>query len=267
MTDERDYGPMTEPRNERTERLPLLPLRNSVLFPASVVPVNVGRSRSVRLIEESFGRDRPTIGVVAQIQSEVEDPTFEQVFTIGTVARVLKVIRLSSGNYSVVLQGISRMRIMEPRGREPFMTATVQRIHEAPAHNVEIDALAVHLREAARKLLPSMPSLPREATAVLDNVHDPGALADLVASNLPVSTPVKQQVLELLDVRERLRKVSDLVTRQSQVYEVKKEISTMVQEEMSRSQREFLLRQQMKAIRRELGEADDDDEIELLRER
>ncbi|MBZ0115428.1 MAG: LON peptidase substrate-binding domain-containing protein, partial [Sandaracinaceae bacterium] len=128
---------MTEPRNERTERLPLLPLRNSVLFPASVVPVNVGRSRSVRLIEESFGRDRPTIGVVAQIQSEVEDPTFEQVFTIGTVARVLKVIRLSSGNYSVVLQGISRMRIMEPRGREPFMTATVQRIHEAPAHNVE----------------------------------------------------------------------------------------------------------------------------------
>src|SRR6185369_6145518 len=128
-------------------------------------------------------------------------------------------------------------------------------------------ALAAHLREAARRLLPSMPSLPREAAAVLDNVHDPGALADLVASNLPVATAVKQQVLELLDIRERLRRVSDLVQRQSQVYEVKKEISTMVQEEMSRSQREFLLRQQAKAIRRELGEADDDDEVEMLRDR
>ena len=252
---------------ERTERIPLLPLRNSVLFPASVVPVNVGRPRSVRLIEESFGRDRPTIGVIAQIQAETEDPTFEQIHHLGTVARVLKVIRLSSGNYSVVLQGISRMKIVEAHGRDPFMEATVERIHEAPVKNVEVDALAVHLRERARKLLDLLPHLPREASAVLENVKDAGALADLVCSNLPVGTSAKQQVLELLEVRARLRRVSDLVGRQSQVHEVKKEISTMVQEEMSRSQREFLLRQQMKAIRRELGEAAEDDEIELLRER
>ena len=249
------------------ERLPILPLRNSVLFPASVVPVNVGRSRSVRLIEESFGRDRPTIAVVAQGHAETEDPTFGEIHHLGTVARVLKVIRLSSGNYSVVLQGICRMRITEPHGRDPFMTATVERIHEAPVKEVEIDALAAHLRQQARRLLDLLPHLPREASAVLENVQDPGALADLVCSNLPVPTQAKQTVLELLDVRERLRKVSELVTRQSQVYEVKKEISTMVQEEMSRSQREFLLRQQMKTIRRELGEADEDDEVELLRER
>jgi len=252
---------------DRSERIPLLPLRNSVLFPASVVPVNVGRPRSVRLIEESFGRDRPTIGVIAQIAAETEDPTFEQVHHIGTVARVLKVIRLSSGNYSVVLQGICRMTITEPHGRSPFMQATVQRIHEPPVKDVEVDALAAHLRERARRLLDLLPHLPREASAVLENVQDPGALADLVCSNLPVATASKQEVLELLDVRERLRKVGDLVGRQSQVHEVKKEISTMVQEEMSRSQREFLLRQQMKAIRRELGEGDEDDEIELLREK
>ncbi len=263
MTQSKPLGGATE----RAERLPLLPLRNSVLFPASVVPVNVGRPRSVRLIEESFGRDRPTIGVIAQVSADIEDPTFDQVHGLGTVARVLKVIRLSSGNYSVVLQGIARMRIETPHGREPFMSATVRRIHEPPTRDVEVDALAAHLRQLAKKLLDVLPHLPREASTVLENVHDPGALADLVASNLPIGTSAKQQVLELLDVRERLRKVTELVSRQSQVYEVKKEISTMVQEEMSRSQREFLLRQQMKAIRRELGEADDDDEIELLRDR
>jgi ATP-dependent Lon protease len=255
------------PPPDGPEILPILPLRNSVLFPASVVPVNVGRARSVRLIEESFGRDRPTIGVVAQLAADVEDPEFEQVYELGTVARVLKVIRLSSGNYSVVLQGISRMRILEPNGRQPYMRGRVQRIHEAPTRDTEIDALATSLREAARKLGELLPHQSREHGIALDNVHDPGALADLVASNLPVPTAQKQQILQILDVRERLRKVAELVSRQSQVYRVKKEISTMVQEEMSRSQREFLLRQQMKTIRRELGEADDDDEVETLRER
>ena len=248
--------------------LPILPLRNSVLFPASVVPVNVGRPRSVRLIEEAFGADRPTIGVVAQKKPETEDPRFDEIHAVGTLARVLKVIRLSSGNYSVVLQGVARMRLQEEVERHPCIRARVLRIHEKPAHNVEIDALAVHVREAARKLAALLPGQTREASQILENVQDPGALADLIASNLPIGTDQKQQVLELLDVRDRLRRVMDLVSRQSEVYKVKKEISTMVQEEMSRSQREYLLRQQMKAIRRELGETEDDeDDIENLRER
>jgi ATP-dependent Lon protease len=248
--------------------LPILPLRNSVLFPTSVVPVNVGRPRSVRLIEEAFGRDRPTIAVVAQRKPETEDPVFEDLHELGTVARVLKVIRLSSGNYSVVLQGVARMRLLDGVEKHPTLRARVLRIHEAPTRNVEIDALAAHLREAMRKLSRLLPGQSREASQVLDNVQDPGALADLIASNLPIGTDAKQGVLELLDVRERLRRVTDLVGRQSEVYKVKKEISTMVQEEMSRSQREYLLRQQMKAIRKELGEGDDDeDDVEMLRER
>lgn len=253
-----------------TPVLAILPLRNSVLFPASVVPVNVGRPRSVRLIEEvvSEGGDRPLIGVVGQRRPETEDPEFDQVHPVGTVARILKVIRLSSGSYSVVLQGVSRMRILEPLGRHPTMKARIERIREVPASDVEIDALAAHLREAARRLTTMLPNQPRDAAAILDNVQEAGALADLVASNLPVSNDAKQAVLETLDVRERIRKVLDLVGRQSEVYRVKKEISTMVQEEMSRSQREYLLRQQLRAIRRELGEPEEDeDEIENLRER
>ncbi|GAB4202998.1 MAG: endopeptidase La [Sandaracinaceae bacterium] len=249
------------------EVLPILPLRNSVLFPASVVPVNVGRARSVRLIEESFGRDRPLIGVVAQKQSDTEDPEFDEVHPFGTVARVLKVIRLSSGNYSVVLQGVARMRVLEPLGRSPFMRGKVERIHESPVRDTETDALATALREATRRLREVLPQQARDAGSVLENVQDAGALADAVASDLQIPTSQKQQLLEVLDVRERLRRVLEVVSRQAEVHKVKKEISTMVQEEMSRSQREFLLRQQMKTIRKELGEADDDDEIETLRER
>jgi ATP-dependent Lon protease len=147
--------------------LPILPLRNSVLFPASVVPVNVGRPRSVRLIEEAFGADRPTIGVVAQKKPETEDPRFDEIHSVGTLARVLKVIRLSSGNYSVVLQGVARMRLQEEVERHPCIRARVLRIHEKPAHNEEIDALAVHVREAARKLaalLPARRARPRRSS-------------------------------------------------------------------------------------------------------
>ncbi|MEM7137596.1 MAG: endopeptidase La [Myxococcota bacterium] len=248
--------------------LPVLPLRNSVLFPATVVPVNVGRARSVRLIEEACGRERPAIGVVTQLKPEIEDPTFEQVYQTGTIARVLKVIRLNSGQYSVVLQGVSRMRIEEPLGRHPTMRARVHRYHEAPVVDVEVEALSAHLRESARTLLTELPTASRESLHILDNVREPGALADLIESNLPVPNESKQEVLETLDVRERIRKVLDQVQRQNEVIRVKEEISTMVEEEMSSSQREYLLRQQIKTIRRELGETDvDEDDIENLRER
>lgn len=254
---------------DATPTLAILPLRNSVLFPASVVPVNVGRPRSVRLIEEVVGdgAERPLIGVVGQRRPEVEDPDYDEIHHIGTVARILKVIRLSSGNYSVVLQGMSRMRVLELTGKHPFLSAKLERIREVPATNAEIDALAAHLREAARKLTTLLPNQPRDASAILDNVREAGALADLVASNLPVGNDAKQHVLETLDVRDRIRAVLELVTRQSDVYRVKKEISTMVQEEMSRSQREYLLRQQLRAIKQELGEPDDEeDDVESLRE-
>jgi ATP-dependent Lon protease len=136
------------------EALPILALRNSVLFPASVVPVNVGRPRSVRLIEEAFGQERPTIGVLAQRDADEEDPDFDRLHEVGTLARVLKVIRLSSGHYSVVLQGITRMRVVEMVGREPCLRARCERMHETVLRDEEIDALTAHLRELARGQVP-----------------------------------------------------------------------------------------------------------------
>lgn len=243
------------------EALPILALRNSVLFPASVVPVNVGRPRSVRLIEEAFGADRPTIGVVAQRNSEDEDPAFSELYSMGTLARVLKVIRLSSGHYSVVLQGIARMRIVDPIRREPCLRARVERIYESPRRDEEIDALSGTVRETARDLMRTLPLPPREVHVVLDNVQEPGALCDLVSSHLQLETPQKQSVLENVELRERLHAVLDLLRRQGEIHRVKQEVATLVEEEMGKSQRELLLRQQLRTIRRELGESGDDDEV------
>lgn len=245
--------------------LPLLALRNSVLFPAAVVPVNVGRARSIRLVEEAFEGPKPTIGVVAQRQPEVEDPSITDLYGVGTVARVLKVIRLSSGNYSVVLQGVARMRLIRQTASQPCLRGLVERIAAGPIRDVEVDALAVHLRESGRRL---MEATGGQRMRILDNVKDPGVLADLIMSNLTVSNEKKQRVLETHDVRLRLRAVLDVVNRQLEVRRVKREISTMVKDEMSKNQREYLLRQQMKAIRKELGEdVHGDEDLEELRER
>lgn len=253
-----------------TEGVPILPLRNSVLFPMSVVPINVGRPRSVRLVEDLLGRERAVVGVLSQMSPDVDEPTFKDLYTVGTLARVVKVIRLGQNNYSVVLNGLGRFRTKEPQGLEPYMRATVERVPESLARDVELDALGASLREGTREVLGLMPNLPKDTAGILDNVREPGALADLIASNFPqaqASIRDKQEILEAFDVKARVRLVLAMVNRQLEVLRVKKEISHMVQEEMGKSQREYILRQQMKTIREELGEAGDDDEIEELRER
>ncbi|MEZ4286795.1 MAG: endopeptidase La [Polyangiales bacterium] len=248
--------------------LAILPLRNSVLFPASIVPVNVGRPRSVRLVEETCALDKALIGVVAQKDPQVEDPTFDDVYNVGTIARVLKVIRLNSGHYSVVLQGVCRMRIEEGLSRHPTMRARVARIHELPIVDEDVRASSVHLREAARVLMTKLPSANRESMRILDNVQEPGALADLVASHLPVDNAAKQAILAALDVPKRIQDVLTLVRRQEDIQRVKEEVSSLVDSEISDTDHEHLLRQQIKAIRQELGESDaDDEDIEPLRER
>jgi ATP-dependent Lon protease len=258
-----------DPRSSELETLPILPLRNSVVFPASVVPINVGRSRSVRLVEDLLGQDRPVVGIVSQRDSEIDEPGFGELFEVGTVARVVKVIRLGPSNYSVVLHGLSRLKMIQPSGLEPYMRAKVKRIHEDIERDVELDALGASLREAMREVLTLMPSLPRETSGILDNVRESGALADLVASNLTLdqaSVGDKQKILETFDAKARVRAVAQMVQRQLELLRVRKEVSTMVADE-GKNQRESILRQQMRTIKEELGEGGEDDEIEELRER
>ena len=263
-------GPPTRAPGPDADNVPILPLRNSVLFPMSVVPINVGRPRSVRLVEDLLGRERALVGVVSQRSADVDEPTFKELYTVGTIARVVKVIRLGPGNYSVVLNGLGRFRVKGSLSLEPYMRGKIERVPESLVRDVELDALGTSLREATREVLGLLPNLPRDTAGILDNVREPGALADLIASNFPqaqASVSDKQEILEAFEVKARVRLVLAMVNKQLEVLRVKKEISSMVQEEMGKSQREYILRQQMKTIREELGEGGEDDEIEELRER
>ncbi|HEY8076583.1 MAG TPA: LON peptidase substrate-binding domain-containing protein, partial [Labilithrix sp.] len=256
-----------EPRSD-LETLAILPLRNSVVFPASVVPINVGRTRSVRLVEDLLGQDRAVVGIVSQRDAEIDEPRYEDLYDVGTVARVVKVIRISASNYSVVLHGLSRLRLTAKVGLEPYMRAKVRRVAEDLERDAELDKLGAELRESTRELLKLMPNLPKETAGILENVRESGALADLIASNLTVdhvTVADKQKVLSTFEPKERVRLVLGMVTKQLELFRVKREISSMVADE-GKNQRELILRQQMRSIREELGETDEDD-VEELRER
>jgi ATP-dependent Lon protease len=240
------------------ELLSVLPLRASVLFPGSIIPIDVGRPKSVRLIEDSISQERPLIAIVSQKDARIEDPTGEELYEIGCAARILKVIKLAKDNYSVILQGVSRIRIERLTQEDPFLIAQVESVADEPISDLEATAMVANIKETARKLIALVPELPREVSSLLDSVSEPAAVADAVAANLDIEPSEKQEVLEALNIEERLRKVLTLLTRQLEILEIRERINSQVQEEMGHSQREYVLRQQLKAIKGELGEADEE---------
>ncbi|MBZ5713167.1 endopeptidase La [Nannocystis pusilla] len=252
----------TSGRREEPPELPevisLLPLRNSVLFPGSIIPIDVGRPKSVKLIEEAIANERPIIGIVTQREARVEEPTEADLHAVGCAARILKVIKLAKDNYSVILQGVMRISIERVVASEPFLKARVNELPDVEGEDVEAVALVQSIKETAKRLIALVPELPREAAALLDSVSDPSQVADLVISNLDIEAGEKQEVLAANNVRERLRKVLMLLTRQLEILKVRERINSQVQEEMGHSQREYVLRQQLKAIKGELGEIDDE---------
>jgi ATP-dependent Lon protease len=242
---------------EIPEYISILPLRNSVLFPGSIIPIDVGRKKSVRLVEEAISKERPVIGIVTQRDAKTEDPGPTDLYTVGCAARILKVIKLAKDNFSVILQGIARIRLLELAGQDPFMTAKVQALPDPPGSSVELDALVLNLKDVAKRVIKLMPELPKEASALIDSVTEPGQLADLITSNLDVQVDEKQEILEIFELKARLRRVLQFLSRQHEVLKVREKINTQVQEEMGRNQREYVLRQQLKAIKEELGEIDE----------
>ncbi|HVU00517.1 MAG TPA: endopeptidase La [Polyangiaceae bacterium] len=262
-------GSDTSSTNPR-ERVTILPLRNAVLFPMSVVPINVGRPRSVRVVEDLAGQERALVGVVTQKSPDTVEPTFEDLHEIGTLARVVKVIRLGPGNYSVVLNGLGRFRIHRPLGLEPYMRADVERLRDPKVSDERLAALGQQLREKTRKMLSLLPDLPKETAGILDNVKEPGPLADLIASNFPdehASIADRQAVLEAIEPLERVRLVLAVVERQLGILTTKDQIAAQIRDEMTRSQHDYVLRQQMRTILEELGESAEEDEVDALRDK
>ena len=242
---------------EIPDSLPILPLRNSVLFPGAIIPIDVGRRKSVRLVEDAIAKERPVIGILTQKDARTEDPGSGDLYLIGCAARILKVIKLAKDNFSVILQGVSRFEVASFDGNEPFLAATVRSVPDPTSSDVELDALVMNLKDIAKRVVKLMPELPKEAGALVDSVTEAGHLADLITSHLELEVGEKQDVLETFDLKTRTRKVLQFLSRQLEVLKVRERINTQVQEEMGRNQREYVLRQQLKAIKEELGELDD----------
>src|SRR5499427_3020283 len=255
-------NPPMPPRSEEEvvfgDELPVLPIRNAVLFPGAVAPFDVGREKSVALVEDVDNLTGPVIAIFAQRDPSTDDPGAEDLYPVGCAARVLKALKHSSGNYSLILQGLTRIRLDAVTQTAPFMRAKVKRIESVATEYVEAEALAMSLRDIAKQVIQLMPELPREAGSLIDSIQAPGALADLVAANLDAPVDEKAQLIETVDVKERIRKVLRLLTRQLEILKMRERINSQIKEEMGKNQREYVLRQQLKAIKEELGEDEGD---------
>jgi ATP-dependent Lon protease len=247
--------------------LPILPLRGTVLYPELILPIMVGRKRSVRLIDEAMEKDR-IIGVVTQKRSEIEEPKEDELHQFGVAALILRMIRELDGSQRVIVQGISRIKIQEYLQRDPYYKARVEIIQESSVSGVEIDAMMMNLKGLFQKAVEYAPYLTSELGTMVNNTRSSTILADLIASSLNINASEKQRLLEIVDVQERLNQVHLLLNREVQVLELGNKIQSQVKEDMDKTQREYYLREQLKAIKKELGEMDEHTaEIKELKER
>src|SRR5687767_10663940 len=260
--------PPTEEEMRFGDELAVLPIRNAVLFPGAVAPFDVGREKSVALVEEVHNQASPVIAIFAQRDPATDDPSADDLYPVGCAARVLKALKHSSGNYSLILQGLVRIRLSDLTQTTPYLRAKIQRVESPSLEDVEAEALAMSLRDVAKQVIQLMPELPREAGSLIDSIQAPGALADLVAANLDAPVEEKAQLIETVEVKERIRKVLRLLTRQLEILKMRERINSQIKEEMGKNQREYVLRQQLKAIKEELGEDDGDQgDLDGLEER
>src|SRR6202142_2629895 len=250
------------------DELPVLPIRNAVLFPGAVAPFDVGREKSVALVEDVDNLATPVIAIFAQRDPSTDDPGKDDLHHVGCAARVLKALKHSSGNYSLILQGLTRIRLDTMTQSGPYLKAKVSRLPEQNAADDEAEALSMSLRDIAKQVIQLMPELPREAGSLIDSIQAPGALADLVAGNLDAPVDEKASLLEMIDVKERIRKVLKLLTRQLEILKMRERINSQIKEGMGKNERGYVLRQQLKAIKEELGEDEGDQgDLDGLEER
>ena len=245
--------------------LPILTLRNTVLFPGVVLPITVGRDTSLKLVKDAFGDDR-LIGVVAQKRSETENPSPSDLYEYGTVASILKLIKMPDGSKSIVIQGKRRFRISEFVQTEPYFTAKVEPVVEdLVGEDIEIQARIRSIKELAIQIVNLSPNLPSEAAYAIQNIDSPTFLIHFIASNLQIEVADKQTLLETLPLVERADLVMNHLNQELQVLQLSEEIRSRVKTDVDQQQREYLLRQQMKAIQDELGETEGggNDVIEL----
>jgi len=252
---------------EVPENLPILPLKNTVLFPGVVVPITVGRDKSLALVKDSYDKDK-TIGVVTQREEDDENPEPKDLYQIGTVAQILKLIKMPDGSRSVVIQGKTPFKIQKFNQHDPYFRADVEAYQqEMDISGVELDAHIRSVKETAVKIVNLSPNIPSEASVAINNISSPTFLLNFISSNLNVSVDDKQKILEIRKFSNRLEKVMEFLNKELQVLNLSEEIRSKVKSDIDEQQRDFYLRQQLKAIQEALGEDAEQDEVKQLRKR
>jgi ATP-dependent Lon protease len=247
--------------------LPVLPLKDTVVFPESVTPLAIGQERSIRLVEDVVSGDR-MLALMTVKDAEAEQPGWDELYRIGTAAVIHKMIKVPDGTLRILVQGLRRIRLDHTVRDDPYLVGEFVELPDELAETREVEALTRNVQSLFGRVIGLVPYLPEELQIAAANVDDPSALCNLVASTLRLKTEEKQTLLEMVDVEARLREVSSILNRELEVFELGSKIQSQVQEEMEKGQREFFLRQQLKAIQEELGEGDADQaEINELRTR
>ncbi len=235
---------------------PILPIRNMVIFPGTVVPLAIGREKSRRLISDVLPSERVII-TVSQKDPDVDDPAPCDLYDVGTAVMILKVLSLEEGSQSIIVHGLTRIRITEWLAEKPYLHGRIEVLHDKLERTKETDALVMNARNLGRRVIELSPNLPDEAIVVLNNIDQPGALSDFLASNLQLEIGSRQKFLNELNVNERLRMVGVELHRQLEVLEISDRIQNQVKANIGKSQREYFLQEQLKAIQEELGQVDD----------
>jgi ATP-dependent Lon protease len=240
------------------DTLPLMPVRDVVIFTDMLLPLFVGRKKSIRAVEEALSKDGYIL-LATQKDPNVEDPGSEDIYTVGTVGRILRMLKLPDGRAKTLVQGVSKVKIKRYVRKRGFYRVKIEALEEPSFGdvNIEIEALMRNVREYSEKILALRGELTNDVSAILESIDNPGKLADLVASNLKLKIDEAQDILETIDPVQRLKKVNKLLSREMNLSAIQAKIQSEVKDEISKNQRDYFLREQMRAINRELGEGDD----------
>lgn len=275
MDEDSDFIPIITDEDENAldelvvpDSLPILPLRNTVLFPGVVIPISVGREKSLKLVREVYN-NKGMLGAATQIDLSVEDPHFDDIYKIGTVAQIIKILEMPDGSTTVILQGKKRFELQEMISEEPYHIAKIKTLKDIrpEVEDNEFKALISSVKDMAVKVIKLTPHIPNEASFAIKNIEGSSFLINFISSNAEIKHNQKQKLLEIDEIGARAMKLLELLVREIQVLELKDDIQTKVKTDMDQQQREYLLQQQMKTIQDELGGGPNDQDVVELQEK
>ena len=247
--------------------LPLLPLRNTILFPGVVLPITIGRDKSIQAVKEAY-KSNKLVGVVGQIDGNIEEPEFADLFRIGTVAQIMRMIKMPDGSTTAIIQGRSRFYVKELVSNEPFMRARIEPLQDIiPVNDKQFEASILSIKDLAAEIIKLNPQIPSEAGIMLSNFANPVTLTHFISSNLNISIGEKQKLLEIADMSKRVKVVLEHLNKELEMLKMKNEIQSKVKQDIDKQQRDFYLSQQLKTIQEELGMNSADKDINRLKEK